>query len=330
MLESTRPTQLQWKLAAFTGGRQNESVKSYSEIVEEMRMSFENRKFRRSSLALAVAAAIGMAAAPSANAYESPLHVFSINDIQGGFDGSTYGPDGAFQDTSIICGVPGGYACPEMRWPVRPDKEGVMLYPIDSQFGFYVVDFVGAQEKDYDGDYLEGWAGNITDGDTVIGVKISNAETDRYKVKAPLGTWCQGLGGNSVKCSTEHYTVLEHVLSCHETIPYFYADPVSGDQGIQETPDGSLSVDCGDAGIDLDDNLLIISSDASLGRDPTHRLDAGRPDRCQRQHLGAGRPRRKRRLLRDPQGRRQGAVPLGRPDQAAERHPHVRPPGAAG
>jgi len=192
-------------------------------------------------------------------------HVFSIDDIQGGFDGSTYGPAGAEQDPTILCGVPGGIACPPtaLVGPIM-DKEGVTLYPVDSEFGFYVVDFVGAQEKARDLDYMEGWAGNILDGTTLIGVKISNAETDRYKVKAPLGTWCQGLGGNSVKCSTEHYTVLEHVLSCHETIPYFFADPETGVQGIQSTPDGSLSVDCGEPGIDLDDNLLIVSSDPLL------------------------------------------------------------------
>ena len=108
------------------------------------------------------------------------------------------------------------------------DKSGVMLYPVDSEFGFYIVDFLGAQGKIRDGDYLEGFVGNIVDGETVIGIQVSNAATEKYKVKPPLGTWCQGLGGTSVKCETEHYTVMEHVLSCYETIPYFFVeDPLA-------------------------------------------------------------------------------------------------------
>ena len=95
-----------------------------------------------------------------------------------------------------------------------------------------------------------------SDGGIQIGIQVSNAATETYKVKPPLGTWCQGLGGTSVKCETEHYTVLEHVLSCYETIPYFFADPVTGEQSILSTPDGSLTFDCADA--PLDDNTLIL------------------------------------------------------------------------
>jgi NAD-dependent dihydropyrimidine dehydrogenase PreA subunit len=282
-------------------------------------MIVQNRKMARSSLALAVAAAIGAAAVPNAQAYESPIHVFSINDIMGGFDGSTYGPAGADQDTSILCGV-GGTTCPTGAAKPFTDRDGTTLYPIDSEFGFYVVDFVGAEGKTRDNDYMEGWAGNLGGG----GVRISSSETDRYKVKPPLGTWCQGLGGNSVKCSTEHYTTMEHVLSCHETIPYFFADPITGVQGTLSS--GSLSVNC--ATTDLDDELLILN--ALVCPDPAHGRDAGRTDERQRQHLGLGRHRHKRRLLRDPQGRRQAALSLGRTHQAAQRHSDVRPPGAAG
>jgi hypothetical protein len=226
----------------------------------------------KGAMALAVGAALGISA--GAQAYQSPVHIFSIDDVQGGFDGSTYGLSGAIQRLEIFCGLPGSPDCPtddDGEPLVAPivDREGVTLYPIDSQFGFYVVDFVGAQEKDYDDDYREGWAGNITDGDTVIGVKISNAETDTYKVRPPLGTWCQGLGGTSVKCSTEHYTVMEHALSCHEVIPYSFADPVTGTQGTQETPDGSLFLDCATA--DLDDYMEII------GSDPLERLTDSTP-----------------------------------------------------
>ena len=70
------------------------------------------------------------------------------------------------------------------------------------------------------------------DSDDVVGIQVSNAPTLKYKVKPPLGTWCQGLGGTPVKCETEHYTTMEHVLSCHETIPYSFADPVTGEQAI--------------------------------------------------------------------------------------------------
>jgi hypothetical protein len=233
-------------------------------------MIVQNRKMGRSSLALAVAAAIGAAAVPNAQAYESPIHVFSINDIMGGFDGSTYGPAGADQDTSILCGV-GGTTCPAGAAKPFTDRDGTTLYPIDSEFGFYVVDFVGAEAKTRDFDYMEGWAGNLGGG----GVRISSSETDRYKVKPPLGTWCQGLGGNSVKCSTEHYTTMEHVLSCHETIPYFFADPSTGEQGTLSS--GSLSVNC--ATTDLDDELLIlddgvITSDRLTDVTPGAQMDA--------------------------------------------------------
>jgi hypothetical protein len=214
------------------------------------------------TLALAISMALGLTATTTAQAYESPVHVFSVNDVLGDFDGSTYGDTGAAQDKSIICGLPDSAqtTCPDDAAQPFTDKSGVELFPIDSEYGFYVVDFVGAQEKVKDGDYGEGWVGNLPDGS---GIAVSNAITDRYKVKAPQGTWCQGLGGNSVKCSTEHYTTMEHVLSCHEVIPYFYANPETGVQGTQETPDGSLSVDC--ALTDLDDEMIILTGGLPSG-----------------------------------------------------------------
>ncbi len=145
-----------------------------------------------------------------------------------------------------------------------------MLYPVDSEFGYYIVDFLGAQGKSRDGDYLEGFVGNIVDQGVQMGIQVSNAATEKYKVKPPLGTWCQGLGGTSVKCETEHYTVLEHVLSCHETIPYFFADPVTGEQAILSTPDGSLTFDCANA--PLDDNTPILVDGL-----PTTRLTSATP-----------------------------------------------------
>jgi hypothetical protein len=163
----------------------------------------------------------------------------------------------------------------------------ITLYPIDSEFGYEVIDFLGAAQKTRDGDYLEGFVGNVTAGfptqaiidgvtfqftnaassslyDAPItgGVAVSNAATDTYKVKPPMGTWCRGLGGNSVKCETEHYSVMEHILTCHELIPYFFADPVTGIQAVLNP--GSVDIptldefDCADAG--LDDVALILTN----------------------------------------------------------------------
>ena len=192
---------------------------------------------------LTISTALGVAA-PSTQAaeYVSPPHVFSVDDVQGGFNGSTYGAAGAVVDDTIICDLPGGIACPPTA-EVEPviDKQGVTLYPVDSEFGFYIVDFLGAAQKFRDDNYLEGWAGDFTDlSDPLnprLGLKVSNQATETYKVKPPFGTWCRGLGGNSVKCETEHYTVMEHTLSCHEVIPYLFADPVNGAQEVQSFDD---------------------------------------------------------------------------------------------
>jgi len=226
---------------------------------------------RRTPVALAVSTALLVASQGTALAYDSPLHVFSINDVQGGFDGSTFGPidvtGAATQDTNIICDL-GTTACPDDNQPFL-DKSGVMLYPVDSEFGFYVVDFLGAEGKIRDGDYMEGFVGNIEDAGVQVGIQVSNAPTLKYKVKPPLGTWCQGLGGTSVKCETEHYTVMEHVLSCYETIPYSFADPVTGVQATLSTPPiegvDPLTFDCINA--PLDDNTLVL-----VDGDPTTRL----------------------------------------------------------
>ena len=211
-------------------------------------------KTRLTRLGLAVSTALLVVSQGTALAYESPLHIFSINDVMGGFDGSTFGTSGVIQDTNIICDL-GTTACPEDNSPFL-DKSGVTLYPVDSEFGFYVVDFLGAEGKVRDGDYMEGFVGNIEDAGVQIGIKIANAPTLKYKVKPPLGTWCQGLGGTSVKCETEHYTTMEHVLSCHETIPYSFADPVTGEQAVLSTPSGSLTFDCANA--PLDDVAMIL------------------------------------------------------------------------
>jgi hypothetical protein len=206
---------------------------------------------RKFPIALAVSAALLQG---NALAYESE-HVFSIDDVIGSFDGATFGPAGTASDPSIICGLPGGTAACAEIVPYL-DKSGVWLYPVDSEFGYYVVDFLGAVGKVRDDDYAEGFVGNEPGG----GVRVSNAPTLKYKVKPPLGTWCQGLGGTSVKCETEHYTTMEHVLTCYETIPYTFANPVTGEQKVLTTPAlpgvTPLTFDCANA--PLDDNVRIL------------------------------------------------------------------------
>ena len=76
-----------------------------------------------------------------------------------------------------------------------------------------VTDFDGAEPKVLDGVYTEGWAGNLTIGGEQAGIVISDSPTDTFKTPAILGTWLAGLGGNSVKASTEHYSVMQNVLS---------------------------------------------------------------------------------------------------------------------
>ena len=215
-------------------------------------MKTRYRKPAVTVLALAISVALGLTATSTAFAYESPVHTFSINDVMGGFDGSTFGTKGLTQDTDIICDL-GTTPCPTENQPYV-DKAGVTLYPTDTEFGFYVVDFLGAEGKVRDGVYQEGYVGNIMDGLDQVGIKISNYPTLKYKAKPPMGTWCQGLGGTSVKCETEHYTTMEHVLSCHEVIPYKNADPVTGDQAELEV--GDLYFDCANAA--LDDNAVVL------------------------------------------------------------------------
>jgi hypothetical protein len=73
----------------------------------------------------------------------------------GGFDSSTFGPNAAIEDKTIICGAPGstaGGTCP----PPKTDKDGTILYPIDNEFGFNVVDFLGGQQLTRDNNHEEG------------------------------------------------------------------------------------------------------------------------------------------------------------------------------
>ncbi|MEL6619961.1 MAG: calcium-binding protein [Pseudomonadota bacterium] len=146
-------------------------------------------------------------------------YTFSTADLTGTFSGLTQGDTGTFIDDT---------ATPKV-------DDGIELYPIDSEFGFITEDFQNAEQKSIDGQYTEGWIGDLKgENDEQMGVIVSNAPTETFKVPALFGTWLSGLGGNSVKASTEHYVVMQNILS---------------DQKFPEDPDAVYQ---------LDDNLIIV------------------------------------------------------------------------
>ncbi|UWR26753.1 hypothetical protein K3757_02140 [Sulfitobacter sp. S223] len=130
----------------------------------------------------------------------SSFHIFSTDDVTGTFAGATQGEDGGIVDFSGVNGT-------------IVTKEGITLYPIDSEFGFNVTDFDSAEAKTIDGLYTEGWVGDLIVNGEQAGIVVSDSPTDTFKTPALLGTWLAGLGGNTVKASTEHYTVMQNVLS---------------------------------------------------------------------------------------------------------------------
>lgn len=135
-------------------------------------------------------------------------HVFSTADITVTFDGMTVGNS---DDPQAVFDTDDDPNDPE---DTKVTKDGVTLYPIDSEFGYYVSDFQNAEQKELDGDCAEGWAGDIYDGEgNQLGIVISDAPTDTFKTPAVYGTWFAGLGGNTVKASTEHYVVMQNILS---------------------------------------------------------------------------------------------------------------------
>ncbi len=161
------------------------------------------------------------------NAY-SVVHVFSTDDITATFAGDTQGDPGA---TFIDFG-----ATPKVGKTINGDID---LFPIDSEFGFVVTDFSGAEQKTIDGLHTEGWAGDLLIGGVQAGLVVSDSPTDTFKTPAVLGTWLSGLGGNSVKASTEHYHVMQNVLSDQK----YAGDP--------------------DAVYPLDDDLILLSQNAA-------------------------------------------------------------------
>ncbi len=153
---------------------------------------------------------------PDPSSYDySAEHVFSIQDVAGDFDGTSMATD-----PSVVC------------TECEPYVDGSLeLYPIDSAFGFTAIDFVGAQPRPRDGEHDEGWITDIHDpvDDAHWGVAISDERTLAFRTGALAGGWCAGAGAELVKCSTEHFVTMEHVLTCDETIPYMFFDPITGE-----------------------------------------------------------------------------------------------------
>ncbi len=237
-------------------------------------------KFNKSLLSLTIAAVLAAGAVQADPRSWTRVRSFSMDNLIGDSNGTMLGTLGNGSDDTIVCGASALYPlspdCPtalidgQEQPQTMAGDEATVLYPIDSTFGFNVVPFALAVDKVRDGYYGEGWVGNVMDGTEVIGIEFSDAETDTFLVPAGMGTWCTGLGGASVKCSTEHFTVLEHVLTCHETIPYYNADPY-GDPNdpdaaqlqILDPTDGvTVLVDCADT--KLDNNLRVLNSETDV------------------------------------------------------------------
>jgi len=152
-------------------------------------------------------------------------HVFGTADITGLFDGTRVG-DGTAMPPII------DYTADPMV-----TQEGVELFPLNSEFGYLVTDFDSAVPRDFylNPEYWEGYAGDIIGplGEQE-GLVVSNEATDTFLTPARMGTWLVGMGGSSVKASTEHYGVMQAILSDQ----YFPEDP--------------------NAVYELDDNLIIV------------------------------------------------------------------------
>ena len=180
----------------------------------------------------------------------SSTHTFSVDDITVTFGGMTIG---SMEDASSV------YDLIDASGLGTKNADGTILYPIDSEFGFYVSDFENAEQKSLDGDYAEGWAGNVMDGEEIIGLTISDSPTDTFKTPAVFGTWLAGLGGSTVKASTEHYVTMQNVLS-DQVMPGFDAN----NDGIYNEADGDiipLAADGTPALYPLDNNLFVVGGE---------------------------------------------------------------------
>lgn len=168
-------------------------------------------------------------------------HVFSVDDIVGDFSGVTYA-----DDPSILCTE----GCDDNEMPLGTST----MYPIDSAFRYNVVDFVGATLRPVDGEYDEGWAGNLqNEQGEHIGLGVSTASTVTYRTLPGQGQWCTGLGGDFVKCKTAEYVTMQHALTCAERVPYLYFDPITGMPVLPEYEE------CRELSDDLDQDLSTLT-----------------------------------------------------------------------
>ncbi len=157
--------------------------------------------------------------------YVTPEEVFTVDDILGSsapFGGATFNRE-EFDPTIVLGNDPGE----DTSGNIMPNAPTV-LSPIDSSFTTDEIDFFGAIPRDRDNVHVEGYAGDIIEPgvdpepDKVIGLEVSDVPTDLFRAGAPLGTWAAGLGGESIKASTEHFTVMESILTCYQTYEYDY------------------------------------------------------------------------------------------------------------
>ena len=102
-----------------------------------------NRRKLESALARLIAViTILLLPAQAVLSYESPVHIVNVDDVMRGFDGSTYGPDGTITRPWTFCDItPASLPCP-VGTPPQQDKDGTWLYPVDTEFGFYTVNFL--------------------------------------------------------------------------------------------------------------------------------------------------------------------------------------------
>ena len=114
----------------------------------------------------------------------SVSHVFSTDDITVTFAGDTIG---SLADPLLGLDTTG------LNGTKTAKDNNTTLYPINSDFGFIVTDFDGAEQKDFfeNPEYLEGWAGNLLDdSQQQAGIVIS---IPRQKLSRRQHFWARGL-----------------------------------------------------------------------------------------------------------------------------------------
>jgi len=176
---------------------------------------------------------------PDVALYEQGPIPFSTDDVIGSsapFNGAPGNREA--QDPTIILGNDPG----EDTSGNIVSSNGNTLSPIDNSFTTDELDFFGATDRDRDGVYEEGYAGNIVEESEVVGLEVSDVATDLFKAGAPLGTWAAGLGGESIKASTEHFTVMESILTCNQTYDYdFWKTREDWDNGEPPVPQATAA-----------------------------------------------------------------------------------------